>query len=182
MDGGGNRGVSMVYGGVVMEFKSQICTSVEESKRLLELGLKKETADMMYITDGRVPKEYAHYDLVHEYYESCFEDIVHIPAWSLHRLVEMVPHTIWHTEYEDRPRLKHTFWFSKYAPSYDSTEDIDFREHPNLYDNIIDCIEWLINEGYFSKEYLEDKSENGDKKEQITLTEVNVWEAKNEEP
>ena len=24
----------------------------------------------------------------------------------------------------------------------------------NLYDNLIDCIEWLIKEGYFNKEYL----------------------------
>lgn len=32
-----------------MEFKSQICTTVEQSKRLLELGLKKETADMWYL-------------------------------------------------------------------------------------------------------------------------------------
>ena len=26
----------------------------------------------------------------------------------------------------------------------------------NLYDNIIFCIEWLIKEGYFNKEYLEE--------------------------
>lgn len=25
----------------------------------------------------------------------------------------------------------------------------------NLYDNIIECIDWLITEGYFNKEYLE---------------------------
>jgi hypothetical protein len=29
------------------------------------------------------------------------------------------------------------------------------EESSNLYDNIIDCIEWLIKEGYFNKEYLE---------------------------
>lgn len=33
------------------EFKSQICTSIEQSKRLLELGLKKETADMVWIKE-----------------------------------------------------------------------------------------------------------------------------------
>ena len=141
------------------EFKSQVATSIEQSKRLLELGLKKETADMMYITDGRVPEEYRHYDLVPEYYESCLEDIVHIPAWSLHRLVEMIPLDIWHTEYEDGPRLKHTFWFCKHAPSYNSVENIDFMAHPNLYDNIIDCIEWLINEDYFNKDYLEERND-----------------------
>ena len=27
-------------------FKSQVCTTIEQSRRLLELGLKKETADM----------------------------------------------------------------------------------------------------------------------------------------
>ena len=140
-----------------MEFNTQICTTVEQSKRLLELGLKKETADMMYQTFELIPEENRYYDLKPEYYKPALEGLVHIPAWSLHRLVEMVPHVIWHTEYEDRPRLKHTFWFSKHAPSYDSTEDIDFREHPNLYNNIIDCIEWLINNGYFSKEYMEDK-------------------------
>ena len=174
-----------------MEFKSQICTTREQSERLLAMGLKADTADMMWsaITVIRNrPVQLPSWKLSPVYFphKSRFlsedEEQVFIPAWSLHRLVEMVPLTIWHTEYEDNPRLKHVFWFSKYAPSYDSTEDIDFREHPNLYDNIIDCIEWLINEGYFSKEYLEDKSENGDKKEQITLTEVNVWEAKNEEP
>ena len=31
-----------------MEFKSQICTTVEQSKRLIELGLKKETADITW--------------------------------------------------------------------------------------------------------------------------------------
>ena len=31
-----------------MEFKSQICTTAEQSKRLIELGLKKETADITW--------------------------------------------------------------------------------------------------------------------------------------
>ena len=63
-----------------MEFKSQICTSIEESKRLLALGLKKETADMVILEhprkEGRyfyIPKEDANVD--------------GFPAWSLHRLL-----------------------------------------------------------------------------------------------
>ena len=31
-----------------MEFRSQICTTREQSKRLLALGLRKKTADMYY--------------------------------------------------------------------------------------------------------------------------------------
>lgn len=77
-----------------IEFKSQISTTREQSERLLKLGLKKETADMMYITDANVPEEHRYYDLVPECYESCLEGIVHIPAWSLCRLFEMLPDSI----------------------------------------------------------------------------------------
>ena len=66
-----------------MKFNSKICTSVEESKRLLELGLKKETADMKHIPYSRqsVPK----------YFEDTFgyEETEYVPAWSLHRLMEI---------------------------------------------------------------------------------------------
>lgn len=133
-----------------MEFKSQICTTKEQSERLLALGLKKETADVYYdLSTGITEVPYTEVELQRELEKN---DI--LPAWSLHRLIEMIPLDIWHTEYENGPRLKHTFWFCKHASSYNSVENIDFRAHLNLYDNIIDCIEWLINEGYFNKDYL----------------------------
>ena len=63
-----------------MEFESQICTTKEQSERLLALGLKRDTADMH------------HYKWSEGYWdiqscpprgtESCY-----IPAWSLHRLI-----------------------------------------------------------------------------------------------
>lgn len=63
-------------------FNSQICTTREQSERLLALGLKKETADMVLVPssrhDGsdviRVRKSYL-----------MEEDAIH--AWSLHRLL-----------------------------------------------------------------------------------------------
>lgn len=64
-----------------VNFNSQICTSVEQSKRLLELGLKPETADM---------------ELIHNIFSSTYEPLPktfpttnkhEIPAWSLHRLI-----------------------------------------------------------------------------------------------
>lgn len=33
----------------------------------------------------------------------------------------------------------------------------DGRSGYNHYDSLIDCIEWLIGEGYFNKDYLEEK-------------------------
>ena len=114
-----------------MEFNSQICTTKEQSERLLALGLKKETADMGIVKS------------TNEIYVGCptdysFEKGLHIPAWSLHRLLCLLP-----TEY---------------------TYDIDFRQimrdfvfgSQDMYDEVISCIETLIKEGYFYKEYLEE--------------------------
>lgn len=61
-------------------FKSQPCTSREQSERLLALGLKKETADMCW-TKGF---DESYYLTIETYY---FDD--DIPAWSLHRLIKI---------------------------------------------------------------------------------------------
>ena len=58
-----------------LNFNSAICTSIEQSQRLLELGLKPETADM-YIFDDEVYIGKPNVD--------------DIPAWSLHRLLCML--------------------------------------------------------------------------------------------
>ena len=55
-----------------------------------------------------------------------------LPAWSLHRLIEMIGEPF---NFED--------WLSN-----------DVRNH---YNNAIDFVEWLIKEGYFNKEYLVDQ-------------------------
>ena len=71
-----------------MKFKSQICTTREQSKRLLALGLKKETADMVHSTivvfDNLV-------DLISEHPWTARQEVTDnwYPAWSLSRLIEM---------------------------------------------------------------------------------------------
>lgn len=82
-----------------MEFTSQICTTKEQSERLLALGLKRKTADMMYIVMvkdflGRdVPNAEKVYSLCTWYEETSMhvglEKREYIPAWSLHRLIEI---------------------------------------------------------------------------------------------
>lgn len=65
-----------------MKFNSQICTSREQSERLLALGLKKETADMCH-TPFR-----SNFDGTLDYTEHCSLPLCKdIPAWSLHRLM-----------------------------------------------------------------------------------------------
>lgn len=129
-----------------MKFNSQICTSREQSERLLALGLKKETADMYYSYDIICAKPYYK---VEEFMNGCVPEAIFL-AWSLHRLIEMMPTLIgWRgrqywLDINDDGVCYHT------NANYALVEFIA----DNLYDNIIDCIEWLIKEGYFNKEYL----------------------------
>ena len=122
------------------KFNSQICTTREQSERLLSLGLKKETADCaIYYSElwGR--------DRAVQLTEDGF-DVDEIPAWSLHRLIAMMP--------ED---INNMLWFSmgKQEVNYDSIHYIkNFSKSTTLYDNLIDCIEWLIENEYYNKEYL----------------------------
>ena len=111
---------------IAMDFTSQICTTKEQSERLLALGLKKETADMCINPL---------HELVYPFPYS--EALGLLPAWSLHRLLCLLP-----TEYiYDIDFLQ-------------IMRDFIFRSQ-DMYDDAIGCIETLIEEGYFNKEYLE---------------------------
>ena len=140
------------------KFNSQICTTREQSERLLALGLKKETADMALIENWE-------YDLkdgkffTGEYFERPIDYVEgmtghYIPAWSLHRLIEMMPDCL---EMKDKENYtwKYLFRLSHVQVVYEVyLYERRFSEMDNVYNNIIDCIEWLIKEGHFNKEYL----------------------------
>lgn len=128
-----------------LKFNSQICTSVEQSKRLLELGLKPETADMVYQAIGVTPfKKWKEHKIEENFF----------PAWSLHRLIELLPQDIHLDDYEDtRYYLTINPFKVIYVNSHHSW--IYRRDEGCLYDKLIDTIEWTIKNGYINKEYLE---------------------------
>ena len=100
-----------------MKYESQICTTREQSERLLKLGLKRDTADMGIVKS------------TNEIYVDCptdysFEKGLHIPAWSLHRLIELSGMGI-----------------------IETTTD-------NIYDKVIQYIAYVIKCESFNKEYL----------------------------
>lgn len=116
-------------------FKSQPCTSREQSEKLLSLGLKKETADMHYQYYGGLLKI------------GPIEGINDIPAWSLGILIEMMPKTIG----------RYFQYTSNDSCGYMDEDALNMNggfDEGNIYDSIISCIEWLIKEGNFPKEYL----------------------------
>jgi hypothetical protein len=126
-------------------FKSQICTTRSQSEALLKLGLKKETADMIYYQhwENAVQKKH-NVDVLSEY---------NIPAWSLHGLIVLMPDII--KDHIDE-MLYHLSIDGNSVFYENRSFDLCQFFGDNLYVCIIDCIEWLIKEGYFNKEYLEE--------------------------
>ena len=130
-------------------FNSQICTTREQSERLLALGIKKETADMTIHTKN----DDGWYVTAEPFYEweddmntiPCLEETEPIlPAWSLGRLIKLMPRTaIMHTQ-EGDARID----IDMYA--------IEILVNDDPIAEAVSIIEWLIKEGNFSKEYLEE--------------------------
>ena len=124
-----------------LKFNSQVCTTKIQSQRLLDLGLKPETADMVLI------KELAYDAVAHCTYDADTYMIRpidylegerhrgHITAWSLHRLFEM----ICNKECEEH-------YYFDFSIDYDSMADV--------YNSIIEVIERHIKENRFNKKYL----------------------------
>ena len=128
-----------------MKFNSQICTSREQSERLLALGLKKETADMVLVPSSRHDGS----DVIRVRKLYLMEEDA-IPAWSLHRLIEMMPENVTSDDW-----LGVSFDdVSYYHGEGEGIIGWKFIEAGNLYDCIIKCYEWLIENGSFKKEYL----------------------------
>jgi hypothetical protein len=125
-----------------MNFTSQVCTTKEQSERLLTLGIKKETADMSYFhtvgfegNDLWLPSLSPYENVVKapNYGEKTKIYIKShtIPAWSLDRLISMIGDSNTSEDYK-----------------------IEFYTKLNRYDEAIALIQSLIHIGQFNKEYL----------------------------
>lgn len=138
-----------------LKFNSQIGTTIEQSKRLLELGLKPETADMSYYILDDEPVLIIG---ITQVYRGTIkggkiigkQNAEKIPAWSLHRLLDILPNEIIHEDCSLILCVSHNIVYyadNEYAEAFNIFDG-------GLYNCIIRCIEWLIKSGYFNKEYL----------------------------
>ena len=119
-----------------MEFNSQICTTREQSDRLLKLGVKAETADMTRTSSNKFVYGLPYVASIHYLITNKgtkFSDIE--PAWSLDRLIEMLKDSETPEDYK-----------------------VDFYVGLNRYDEIIALIQSLIHIGMFNKEYLNNEN------------------------
>ena len=141
-----------------MKLNSQICTTREQSERLLALGLKKETADMVILEHPRKEGRYFYFAKEDVNWDG-------FPAWSLHRLIEMMPCGFQDVDYRsfvlciNSQGVSYEYHFvDEDGNGYSETDGV-LELFDNLYDDIIAHIEWLIKEEHFNKEYLEEQYE-----------------------
>lgn len=135
-----------------MNFTSQPCTTKEQSERLLTLGLKKETADCSWISNTSNITYKTHWRSIMGWFEDG-----DLPAWSLHRLIEMIPKRIKYKNdyYHFDVFSEINGYMADYVDPDDNYYNLLGNRHNNLFEGIINLIEWLIKEGHFNKEYLE---------------------------
>lgn len=166
-----------------MEFKSQICTTREQSERLLALGLKPETADMVYHytkskistlewelqtkpptlrgkfwTSERITKLTRRGETGEEVFDKLWGKDV--PAWSLSRLLELLPTEIPDPKSGFKPHhpelIKEKQGYVLSIRRYTA----DCLVGTYIEDDPIECcvsmIGWLIRHGYFDEQYLND--------------------------
>ena len=153
------------------KFNSQICTTREQSERLLALGLRKETADMEIWFDPNqiesrqisvIPQGY----FLDFYKESLIsQGSIFAPSWTFDRLLELMPEDIVKEDCTCFQHNKCTIQFClSTTPFYNSVEygmpaffNMQYlhRERKgSRIESAIAMCEWLIKEGYFNKEYL----------------------------
>ena len=117
-------------------FKSQICTTREQSERLIDLGLKKETADMHWYKPAECEHDYWYMGVGESWATS------DIPAWSLGRLLALANGEDWNAEITLKDER------------YGIHTGFDTMWYDDIFEAVIAWIEEDIKEGYFNKEYL----------------------------
>ena len=109
-----------------MNFTSQICTTKEQSEKLLALGLKRETADMGLAGDIPIPIED---------WKTQDTTLINSPAWSLHRLLCLIP--------------------KEYRYDIDASQlFVNAMICSDPYTETIELIRLLLEDGYIYDEYL----------------------------
>ena len=101
---------------------NKICTTIEQSKKLLELGIDRKSSDMYYWCGS---------DLRIGGYKAQDEEL-DIPAWSLTALLELIPSVIGLANHEGKYNIKYANEFI-----------IDQKLHDSYIDACYEVVVWL---------------------------------------
>ena len=134
-----------------------ISTTVEQSKKLVELGIDQDTADMLYFKTASGYHITPHYtkELVDGFEAKCIEPL---PSWSLSALLELIPSEIstsskWNDKYQiDIRKYDDTSYQIAYGNNRGSSgswhDMINTKECDNPIDAVFEMVVWLKEHKY----------------------------------
>ena len=138
-------------------------TSIEQSKRLLELGLKPGTCDKVWVSDKEEEVEFT-VDLMDEEdygkYVYTYPNDMYIPCWSTGALLDLMPPYLFEWErgidLQIYPHLnKKHGWLVSYIPNnVESMQKDKFRQicHADtLIEAAYNMVVWLLENNYIEK-------------------------------
>lgn len=120
---------------LMLKNKTMVCTSIEQSNRLIKLGVNPNTADMGWF------KAYSLREEIYKPYIKGYKLENHqsdIPAWSIYKLIDIISIDV-------------TFK-NEFIVINNNTKM--FNSSTNVYDNLIDVIEYLINDNKINSEFI----------------------------
>lgn len=123
--------------------KNSISTTQDQSARLLKCGVSADTADMMFTP---------HNTLSTEPYKEALKDRGYIPAWSLSRLLSLLPFKIHSGNFEFWLDVAPINFGTQWSIGYYCTEKPRTIKGLTHTESLIECavqeIEWLSANGY----------------------------------
>ena len=127
-------------------------TTIEQSKKLIELGLDPKTADMYYEQEiGRKTDVKVGKSLAIEQNLFSFRNGYEIPCWSLGALIDLMPLNILDKENVLQPRqiVGNDVYYDNICY---------FNNIYGLFNNVVECILWLLKNEYIEKRTIGDES------------------------
>jgi hypothetical protein len=117
-------------------------TTIEQSKKLLELGLNPKSTDMGYLWNGCVFSEYPASK------QTIFKKVGNIPCWSLGALFEVMP------EIDNQlPSLRKykNYYCVVYSDNVTRLGDNQWQNGKTPTEAAYNMVVWLIENGYINK-------------------------------
>lgn len=124
---------------------NNICTTIEQSKKLIELGINVNTADMWWQTsneEGVYEQENPRL-LVGSVPKYMMEYLIPIPAWSLSALLELMPTDDKKDEYYVDTESHSDYHTVSYRNCWDGCIHSEYSEE-SLLDAAFEMICWLL--------------------------------------
>lgn len=116
----------------------KICTTIEQSKKLIELGIDVDSADMMWIIDG-----------INNPYIAVTDKNVYLhdtPAWSLSMLLKLIPSEDKADEFYVETESHSDCQIVRYKNCWDRSIHSEYSKE-SLLDAVFEMIVWLKENG-----------------------------------